>query len=244
MNSKSHNSLFSLFYAAKFNRLASLHLLLKSGACVNQAIITGNTALHVACMYRLDGVAALLLEFGADLNACNQEGKTPFELLPYSSSSGATAKIIIREAVKREASGQFLCEGYKLMTQLCDKYSKFERECWEEIKRMQCETIGAKDSAISFFYILSKDEEKLAALVRNEKFVTAFQSRKASFRIYARGLAKKFEAAKKRVNFLLSVEDCLDDMLGGMLPAVIVQKIAVYIKYDDICARGLWNDCD
>ena len=52
----------------------------------------------------------LLLEFIADLNARNVKGKAAFELLPNSPSSKTTVQIIIKEGVKREALGQFLCE--------------------------------------------------------------------------------------------------------------------------------------
>ena len=177
---------FCLFSAAKFNRQGSLHLLLKRGARVNEATNTGLTALHVACRNGLAEVTALLLEFGADLNARNQEGETPFELLPNSPSSEATAQIIICEAVKREALVQSLCKGYTQMVQSCETWSRFEQECREEVKRMQSEKIDIEDSAISFCYILSIDEEKLAALVRNERIVTAFESTGyvASFGIY------------------------------------------------------------
>ena len=175
-------------------------------------------------------VTALLLEFEADLSARYQvQGReAAFELLP----TKATAQIIIKEAVKREALGQSLYEGCKEMAQACLIYSKFEQEYREVIKRMQSEKIDAEDGAISFFYVFKTDEEKISALVRNEKIVTAFESSGyvASFRIYADVLTTKFEAAKTRANFLMSVEDCLDDVLGDMLPAPIVQKIAAYVN--------------
>ena len=96
---------------------------------------------------------------------------------------------------------------------------------------MQNEKINAEDSAISFYYIFSMNEKKLAALVRNEKIVNAFESSgyMASFSIYADELTTKFKAAKERANFLMSNEDCLSDVLGDMLPAIIVQKIAANI---------------
>ena len=228
--------MFTLLYAAAFNQPASLDLLLKRGARVNETTNTGLTALHVACENQLAEVTAVLLAFGANLNACNQKGKTPFELLPNSPSSEATARVIIREAVKREALGQSLCEGYKQMAQSCETYSRFEQECRKEIKRMRSQKIDTEDSAISFFYIFSTDEEKLTALARNETIVTAFESSgyMSLFRIYASELTTKFEPAIKRANFLMSVEDYLGDVLGDTLPPPIVQEIAAYIKYGDI----------
>ena len=162
-------------------------------------------------------MTALLLEFGADLNVRNHEDNIPFELLTESPSSEATAQIIIREAIKREALGESLCEKYRQMVQSCEKYSKFDQECREEIKRMQSEKFDAEDIAILFFHIFSMDEERLTALARNDKIITAFESSgySISFRIYASELTKTFEVAKKRAN----------------LPAPIVRKLAAYIKY-------------
>ena len=225
--------------AANNNYLASVHLLLKRGARINEANDPGNTALHVACMRGFKDVAALLVKFGADMNACNKEGKTPFELLPNSPSSEATARIIIREAVKREALGQSLREGYKQMAQSCETYLKFDQEFCEEIKRMRSEWIYVEDSAVSFFDIFSKSEKKLAALARNKNIVTAFETSDylASFGGYAVDLTTKFQEAKRCANFLISMEDCLDDMLGDMLPAPILQKVAVYVEYGDITKK-------
>ena len=61
------------------------------------------------------------------------------------------------------------------------------------------------------------DEEKLAALARNETIVTAFESSGyvALFRIYDDELTTKFEVAKKGANF----------------SAPTVQKIGAYVKY-------------
>ena len=90
---------------------------------------------------------------------------------------------------------------------------------------MQREKIDIENSAISFFHILSIDEEKLAALTRNEEIVTAFESSgyAASFRIYAGELATKFEVARKRAN----------------LSAPTVRKITAFIKYGYIIENDL-----
>ena len=183
-----------------------------------------------------EDVAAILLKFGADINARNRQGKTPFELLQNSPSREATAQIIIREAVKIEAVGQPLCEGYKQMVMSCENYSKFDQKCRDEVERMRSEKIDVEQSPMTFFYIFSEDEEKVATLVRNKSIVTGFETSdyQALFRIYAGDLTTKFEVAKVRANFLTSVEDCLIDVLVDMLPASTLQKIAAYVKCSDI----------
>ena len=226
---------FPLYLAVYYYaNAATVHLLLKRGARVNETNNMGNTALHEACQNALENEAGLLVKFGANINARNCEGKTPFELLPNNPSSNATSRVIIREAVKREALGQTLCEGYQIMVQSCERYSRFDRECREEVMRMRNEKIDVEDSAVSFFDIFSKTEEKLVALARSENIVTAFEKSDylTLFRIYAGDLTTNFEMAKERANFLMSVEDGLLDVLGDVLPAPIVRKMAGYIIED------------
>ena len=105
--------------------------------------------------------------------------------------------------------------------------------------------IDIGDNAVSFFYILSMDEAKLVALARNQKIITAFESSSyvACFRIYGGNLTElqtKCEMAKKRANFLRNVEDCLDDVLGDMLPAQLVRKVAAYFKYGNVIDNELF----
>ena len=157
---------------------------------------------------------------------------TAFELLPNEPSCGATAKAIIREAVKREVLGQTLCEGYKITDQSCEKYLKIDQKCRAEVEHMRSERIDVEDNSASFFYIFSKKEEKLVPLATNENIVKAFETSDylTSFRIYAVDLTTNFQMAKKRANFVMSVEDCLVERLSGILPAPIVRKIAAYVK--------------
>ena len=192
--------------------------------------------MHEACRFGKDDVAALLVKYGADINALNQIGKTPFEVLPDSPSSEATAEIIIREAVKIEAVGQPLWEGYKRMIQSCQNYAKFDQECRDEVECMRSEKIDVEDYAVSFFQIFSKNEEKLAALFRNKNIVTAFETSdyRTSYKQYAVDLTMNFEKAKQRANFLMNIEDCLVDLWGDILPGSILQKVAAYVEYDGI----------
>ena len=216
--------------------MACVRLLLMRGARINEVNDAGNTALHEACMRESQDLVALLVKFGADMNVSNREGKTALQLLPPNRPFSITnARIIITEAVKREAFGNPICEGYIQMVQSWKRYSKFDQECHEEIERMRSERIDVEDSAVTLFQIFSKNEEKLAALARNENIVTAFETGNflSLFKVYAIDLSTKFETAKKRANFLISIEDCLVDVLGDILPASILQIIAGHVE--DYC---------
>ena len=237
INAKTIIELTPLFLASYINCPDSVHLLLKRGARINEETEYG-TPLHMACEKGLSKVVALLLEYGADLNARNQEGQTPIELLSNRRSHVVTAIFLIREAVKREALGQSqLSDGYRKTVQSYKNFSRFERKCIEEIERMRSERLKGGGSDISVFHIFSIDEEKLATLARNQDIVAAVEKGHyfASFCEYRLALINKFEGAKKRANFLMSVEDLLDNIL----PAPIVQKIAGYIKEGDIIENQL-----
>ena len=234
MEKKSPNGKFPLYLAIVNNYSATVRLLLKRGAHITERTNKNMTALHVACMNELPDVTALLLQYGADMNARDREGKTPFELLSNSPSSEATARIIIREAVRREALGQPLCNGYIKVVLSRHHYSRFDKECREEVKRMKNASVDVDGSAISFFQIFLRNEEKLAGLVRNEQIVREFESSGyvASFSIYAVDLVAKIQMAKRRAKFLIRIENCLADVVGDILPAPIVQKVATYVTYD------------
>ena len=247
MNKKNKRGDSPLCSAAGWNCPANTYLLLKRGARINEVNNAGNTALHEACMKKSEDVVALLVKFGADVHATNHMGKTALQLLePNKPSSEAIVRILIREAVKRELLGQQICEKYREIVQSCEKYSKIDQECREEIERMRGERIDVEDSAVSFFDIFSMEKEKLAALARNKNIVTAFEASDymTLFRIYAVDLTTKFEKAKERANFLMSSEDCLVDVLGHILPAPILQKVATYVEDDDTLGNELCNDCD
>ena len=164
-------------FVVTLNCSTSLRLLIKHGARVNKVsyICTpyrDNIVLNVACNQQLADAVALLHQYGADMNVRNGE---------------ATARIAIREAVRREALGQPLCEDYINMAQSREDYLKFEQECREEVKRMKSEGIETNDSAVSLFKMLFMNEEELARIARNQNIVAGFEEINClvSFNIYA-----------------------------------------------------------
>ena len=192
-----------------------------------------------------DNVVNLLVNYGADINARNHNGKIAFQMLrPNRPFSEVVARIIIREAVKLEASGEPLCEEHRQMVQSCEVYAKFDLECREEVERMRSERIDVGDSAVSFFNIFSMDDDKVAILARNEMLVAALEAsdRLATFKLYAFDLVMKFQRARRCAKFRMSIEDDLADVFGEILPGPILQKIAVYVKYPDDISEDEFDD--
>lgn len=69
-----------LHAATSYNRPACIRLLLQAGAAVN-SIIIHRTALHIAAEKSYYEAACILLEFGANVYASNNQNKMPVELL-------------------------------------------------------------------------------------------------------------------------------------------------------------------
>jgi ankyrin repeat protein len=65
---------FPLYHAARHANAQVVEQLLKSGADVRARVSNGNTALHVTFDTQ---IGAVLLRYGADLNAKNKAGQTP-----------------------------------------------------------------------------------------------------------------------------------------------------------------------
>lgn len=57
-----------------------IDFLIEKDAFVNHALTNGDTPLHLAVLHGRVEVAESLIRAGADVNARNAEGKTPFDL--------------------------------------------------------------------------------------------------------------------------------------------------------------------
>ncbi|HIG41074.1 MAG: sigma-70 family RNA polymerase sigma factor [bacterium] len=72
----------AIWAATLLNRPRHARHLLANGANPNVYSVSGNTPLHVAAMRGLTELAYLLLEYGADMEARDQQNKTPVPLTP------------------------------------------------------------------------------------------------------------------------------------------------------------------
>eukprot|EP00878_Enallax_costatus_P021449 GHUV01022702.1.p1 GENE.GHUV01022702.1~~GHUV01022702.1.p1 ORF type:complete len:213 (+),score=41.94 GHUV01022702.1:143-781(+) len=132
-------------WAAYDGRTDLVNLMIKSGADLDAKNSYGNTALHVAarCDYRLstDDTAAatvkLLLAHGANRNATNKEGMTPFEVTPgYPKCEGKYSDMSDCPRVCKVLRDGLSAGDKKaiLAGQMPDDHSRSARQCCKDPK--------------------------------------------------------------------------------------------------------------
>src|SRR5262245_40923417 len=79
-NAQGSGDLVPVLYAAEYNRLNVLKVLLQQGVDTNAQDPFGNTALHYAAQHSPPVAAVLLVEYGADVEAANYSLERPIHL--------------------------------------------------------------------------------------------------------------------------------------------------------------------
>jgi ankyrin repeat protein len=69
-----------IFYAAKFNRIKCLEVLLSYGVSLYDRKSNGNSLIHEAAMYESIDAISILSSYGAPTKLRNKEGLTPLEM--------------------------------------------------------------------------------------------------------------------------------------------------------------------
>lgn len=105
-----------LMYASKYNHDEKvIKILIDNGARVNikgtKGVTVGDTALHLASAFNRVNICKVLLEYGADINAQTNQGKTPLHVL----SANAAEKFFFDLFMKHGANID-LCDDNKLST--------------------------------------------------------------------------------------------------------------------------------
>ncbi|KAJ8752613.1 hypothetical protein K2173_005502 [Erythroxylum novogranatense] len=76
------------------------------GIPVTKDIFYGCSLLHLACLTADIGMAELLLQYGANINACDLKGRTPLHYCIISRRSGIARLLLMRGADPRAADGE------------------------------------------------------------------------------------------------------------------------------------------
>lgn len=82
------NNTPALCLASKSGNLEVVRLLVNNGCSVNQADMSGQTALHFACSNMFLEIARILIANRANLNTANSYGCTPLHLAVQNNSLG------------------------------------------------------------------------------------------------------------------------------------------------------------
>ncbi|XP_008204936.2 putative ankyrin repeat protein RF_0381 [Nasonia vitripennis] len=232
INMKTQEGHFPLFYAVITGHRNMVKLLISKGAGLNNQTVDGETALIAACQRGLSKIVEILLCNHADVALKSKHGAIALSSV---GQDDQTAQVIVRHIAKLKAGKQLVDENSLKAIRLNEELQRYYDKCESELERMKNEKIE-ESCNMSYYYILSKNLEKIASLAKNYDVVKAFE--KDEFRdkypIYAKELETKFTEAMARRNFSHNMEHCLRNTLSNFhVPDVAIKNIVSYLRFED-----------
>ncbi|OXU25936.1 hypothetical protein TSAR_003494 [Trichomalopsis sarcophagae] len=123
-------------------------------------------------------------------------------------STGAACQMIRRLAALRMAEGRQIDEQDEQLIDRTPYMQEHYIACKEELQRMRNFKVY---NDVTLFFIFAASDERLGKLMRNEEFLTSFNSRyvEHQYHIYNDYIAAKFERAEKKLRRISAVESHL-----------------------------------
>lgn len=208
-------------------------LMLSKGADINAKIYYDRTVLHAACHFEFEEIVSFLLWKGADITVVDEDGDTPFSIMHVESFENPSTFIMIKEIAKLKSFDDTLVNesDIKLIKSYPDLQKYFD-ECKNELSRMKKTNFY---NAYSYWSILksSKNNKKLAKLLRNENFVNNFEAN-SSFSIYKSDLQQIINEAIRVRDESIIVSSRLCSLFGNYFPDVVIRKLAESLNVEDL----------
>lgn len=226
VNKKTINGRSPLYLAVLYdNDESMIKLLLNKGALVNERNLEGKTALHKACENRKPEIVQILLERGANINICDDNGDTP---LKYANDY-EVEKILAKEIERWLTDGEDIkisSENTELLRQN-DRLLHRCKNCYLELEKMKDHKFY---NGISMYDVLRAHPKKLTALTKNKDFVAAFESswNRKLFEFYGEDLDDIFMEAVERRDVLQIEEEKLTSVFKNYLPDLVIRKISYF----------------
>lgn len=208
-----------------------MELLFKNGAQINERQWRGKTALHHACRaLEIDTKKiSFLIKNGADLNKLDNDGETPLQV---SNNLTDDKIILIKQLAKMKFENQKICRENMEFLHLNRSLKKKLKSCLDELTLMKFYKVGDHLSVYDIFS--SKRMKKMITLIKNEDFLSSFESLKNQFKYYNNELASALEMAKLKSEHLQSEQNKLSFILKDHLPELIIQKMAYFLCEEHI----------
>ncbi|XP_011499366.1 PREDICTED: ankyrin-3-like isoform X2 [Ceratosolen solmsi marchali] len=225
LNAKTKSSIFPLYLAIEYTTASIIELLLKKGARVNEKTSQGLTALHIACKNGSKRKIDVLLNYGADINSKSEVVSTPLYWLDIRSKLAKNT--IAKHVAELKFQNLFIREENLSIIQVYSDWQMLYKKYLCELERMTTKKVY---NNISFYHVLSKTSNKLLPLLRNNDFVSAFQSTNLPelFPLYEKELNKKFAKARKKKKQLDLMRTRLKSIFSQHLPEIALERILLY----------------
>ncbi|WP_341816937.1 ankyrin repeat domain-containing protein [Wolbachia endosymbiont (group A) of Agelastica alni] len=150
----------------------------------------GKTPLHLAALNNHSEIVEFFLEKGADINARDEDKRTPLIIAVQNRCIGS-AKVLIKYTLlkNQEAEKTGYLEG---------ELSEYWDQCLSEIEKMKEEKIHGD---VTFYDILVSKGSKLASYMRNENIAKKLgdDTYKEEFPIYAHEIENRYLVGRKRI---------------------------------------------
>ena len=176
-------------------------------------------------------MALILLKYGADVNAMDNDGRTP---LTVSNIGTIGIVLLIKHIAKLKISNTHVSEMNLKFISDNKKQKVFFVKCEEELKLMKNVIISGN---ISFYDVLSeKNVNKLAIYAKNEmmkQIIIDSEYGKARFPIYDQELKILFSQGKERRFLLDLAATTFNKYFHFQIPTLVVEKIMLYLSYED-----------
>lgn len=223
-------------------QLEVVDVLLESDADVDLSSNLGDTALHRAIFrsfnHRPNKIYERLLQKGAQLDARNNNGRTPFDYcLNYISEEEENIKTTLeKHIVKLKTAG--IAVDIDLDTEL-DVFKDTKKQCLEELERMRLVKINDLFSLDTVFFI-----SKNLWFLKNADILLTLEEKIYSvnlnndFPLYGQILTNAYEKTKRRFDLLEQAFSSLNGerrkSMSKKLPDLVKFKILNYLNNYDL----------
>lgn len=231
VNKKTGDGRPLLFLSAQYLRdeyVFLVTLLLENGAQINEKSAEGKTALHKACQWNKQKFAEVFIEWGADVNACDNNGETPLKF----ANKRNIKNILIKELAMLRFNRNFICPENKTLVKSTYYLRETCTKCLRELERMKNLKFYNNFSLNDVLQFRRRRIKKLIFLTKNEEFVSAFRLFRSGklLNYYGKDLDNIFEEAVRNRDILVAEHKKLSSIFKDYLPDLVVHQISCFLN--------------
>lgn len=211
-----------------------LDILLEFGADVNLSL-GKKSALHLACLeLGREYVIRRLLKYNADVNAVDERGLTPLDYAIhtwYVDNYRHYQEVLVSHISRMKEDNKYLHERNLMILVSDHNVRKIYKKCDKEIRELKNLQI-CSSVKLSFYDILTKDLDKLGAILKNEDVIKSLREcpHKENLSIYALDLEDRIREGKLKRRLV----EIVGSFLTKHVPFEISLEILKYCSIRDL----------